>query len=98
MEGNGKSLSASSGAQAIVRPMPKIPDELRDEALHAVVRARFHVAVDGSATVELVKPSPDPRLNRLLLETFKNWRFFPAVKDGHPVASTEEVTIHIDVN
>lgn len=96
-EGSGKSLSASGGAQAIVRPMPQIPDELREEALHAVVRARFHVAADGSATVELAQPSPDPRLNRLLLDTFAKWKFFPAVKDGQPVASTEEITIHIDV-
>src|SRR5574337_1824398 len=77
-ESNGKDLSASGGAQAIQRPMPRIPDELREEALHAVVRARFHVSADGSASVELVTPSPDPRLNRLLLDTFAKWKFFPA--------------------
>lgn len=93
----GGRLSASGGAQAIVRPMPQIPDDLREEALHVVALARFHVAADGSATVELAKPTPNPRLNRLLLETLKNWKFFPAMKDGMPVASTEEITIRIDV-
>ncbi|MGO9443583.1 MAG: energy transducer TonB [Thiobacillaceae bacterium] len=77
--------------------MPQIPDELRDEALEATAMARFHVAADGSATVELAKPTPNPRLNHLLLNTLKNWRFFPAMKDGQPVSSIEEIAIHIQV-
>jgi len=27
----------------------------------------------------------------------KNWRFFPAVRGGKPVESTEEILIRIDV-
>ena len=77
--------------------MPQIPDDLREEALNAVAVARFHVNVDGTATVELVKPTQTPRLNRLLLETLKNWRFFPSMKDGKPVASTQELSIKIEV-
>ena len=53
--------------------------------------------LDHNATVELAKPTPNPRFNRLLLETLRNWRFFPAMQDGKPVASTEEVAIRIDV-
>jgi protein TonB len=90
-------LAASSGAQAIVRPMPQIPDDLRQEALSTAAIARFHVATDGTVTVELVKPTPNPRLNRLLLDTLKNWRFFPAMKDGKPVESTQEISIKVDV-
>jgi protein TonB len=90
-------LTGTNGAQAIVRPMPKIPDDLRQDALSASALARFHVATDGTATVELVKPTPNPRLNRLLLDTLKNWRFFPAMKDGKPVASTQEIVIKIEV-
>lgn len=89
--------TGNSGAQAIVRPMPQIPDDLRQEALSAVAVARFHVSVDGTATVELVKPTQNPRLNRLLLETLKNWRFFPSMKDGKPVASTQELSIKVEV-
>jgi protein TonB len=90
-------LASSSGAQAIVRPMPQIPDELRQDALSTSAIARFHVATDGTATVELVKPTPNPRLNRLLLDTLKNWRFFPAMKDGKPVDSTQEISIKVNV-
>jgi protein TonB len=90
-------LASSSGAQAIVRPMPQIPDELRQDALSTSAIARFHVATDGTATVELVKPTPNPRLNRLLLDTLKNRRFFPAMKDGKPVDSTQEISIKVNV-
>jgi protein TonB len=90
-------LTGTSGAQAIVRPMPQIPEELREDALSASALARFHVAVDGTVTVDLVKPTPNPRLNRLLLDTLKNWRFFPAMKEGKPVASTEEIVIKVEV-
>lgn len=91
------SLSGGNGAQAIVHPLPKIPDDLREEAMEAAAIARFHVAADGSASVELARPTQNPRLNRLLLDTLKMWRFFPAVKNGKPVASTEEIVIKMSV-
>ena len=89
--------TGNSGAQVITHPMPQIPDDLRQDALSTVALARFHVSVDGTATVELVKPTQNPRLNRLLLETLKNWRFFPSMKDGKPVASTQELSIKVEV-
>ena len=90
-------LSGTSGAQAIYRPLPQIPEELRQDALSAAVTVRFHVAADGSATVEMTKATPNLRLNRLLLETLKNWRFFPAVREGKPIASEAELVIRVDV-
>ena len=96
-EKSGTGPTGNSGAQAILRPMPQIPDELRQDALSATAIARFHVAADGTATVELVTPTPNPRLNHLLLDTLKNWRFFPSMKDGKPVASTQDISIKVDV-
>lgn len=85
----------TGGARAILSPLPNIPDDLRDAAINMSVTARFHIAVDGSASVELVQPTPNPRLNRLVLETLQQWRFFPAVSDGHAIASTQEIRIKI---
>src|SRR5208283_965060 len=48
-------IYANSGARAIVRPMPQIPDDLREGAFNASALARFHIAVDGSAKVELAR-------------------------------------------
>ena len=90
-------LYANSGARAIVQPMPKIPEDLRAEAFKSAALARFHIAVDGSAEVELAKPTPFPRLNRILLDSLKQWRFMPAIKSGKPVASTEEILVKIEV-
>jgi protein TonB len=90
-------MYASSGARAIVRPMPQIPDDLREEAFSLTALARFHVAIDGSAKVELARPTPNPRLNHILLESLMKWRFMPAIKDGKPVATTEEIVIKVEV-
>jgi protein TonB len=89
--------TATMGAQAIVRPMPQIPDDLREDAFNAVAVARFHIAADGTATFDLAKPTPNPRLNRLLLEKLREWRFFPAMRDGKPVPSDQDVRITFEV-
>ena len=94
---NNPALTASQGAKTLLRPLPRIPDELREEAMNEVATARFHIAVDGTITVELVKPTQNPRLNRLLLDSLKNWKFFPAIKEGKPVASDEDIVVHVNV-
>lgn len=88
-------IGNTGGARAIVSPLPKIPDDLRDEAINMTVTARFHIAVDGTVSVELIQPTPNTRLNRLILETLQQWRFFPALSAGQPVASTQEVHLRI---
>jgi protein TonB len=88
---------AVQGARAIYQPTPVIPDDLRAEVLTASAMARFHIGVDGTATVELVTATRNPRLNRVLLETLSRWRFFPALKDGRPVASTQDLPISVVV-
>jgi protein TonB len=85
------------GARALYQPLPEIPEELRRRAIDLVAVARFHVAANGSAEVELIQPTPDAALNRALLDTLKKWRFFPAMEGGKPLASTIEVRIPISV-
>jgi protein TonB len=77
--------------------MPQIPDDLREGAFNTAALARFHIAVDGSATVELAKPTQNPRLNRILLDSLRKWRFIPAIKNGKPVASSEEIIVKVEV-
>jgi periplasmic protein TonB len=86
------------GAQAIVHPYPVIPDELREAAMQESATARFHIHADGSVEVELIKPTQNLRLNRLLLETLRKWKFFPALKEGAPVDSMQDLTIKTEVN
>ncbi|HUK10109.1 MAG TPA: energy transducer TonB [Stellaceae bacterium] len=87
----------TTGASAIVKPMPEIPESLRRHELDLVAVARFRVAADGSAQVELIEATPNPQLNRLLLEALGRWKFFPAIENGKPVASTIDIRIPISI-
>ena len=89
--------AVGQGARAIYQPIPKIPDDLREDALTAVAVARFRVAADGTATVELITPTRNPRLNQVILDTLRTWRFFPAMKDGSPVASIQDIRVSVEV-
>ena len=85
------------GARAIFKPLPDIPDSLRRRSIDLVALARFKVAADGSAQVDLIEPTSDPDLNRALLDSLKRWRFFPAMQNGKPVASSVDIRIPVSI-
>ena len=85
------------GARALYKPLPEIPEALRRHTIDVVALARFKVAADGSARVELIEPTSDPELNRALLDSLKRWRFFPAMQNGKPVASSVDIRIPVSV-
>jgi len=87
-----------AAARILYKPLPKIPDELRDQAIEMEALARFDIKPDGTATVELVRPTPNPALNRIILDTLRTWRFFPALDAGRPVASTQELRVRLEVH
>ena len=93
--------TAQSGvmqARLLSQPLPVLPDDLREVAYRAVAVARFTIHVDGTFDVELVKPTQNPRLNQILLATLRDWRFFPAMDNGHPVESHQDVRVHFNVD
>ena len=75
-----------------------LPDDLRENNLRAVALARFLIHADGSVDVTLVKPTPNPRLNQLLLQALRKWRFYPAMKDGKASESSQDIRVHFNVN
>jgi protein TonB len=89
--------SGRAAARALYRPLPVIPEELREQAIEMHALARFDIKVDGTATVQLVQPTPNPALNRIILDTLKTWRFFPAMQGGRPIASTQELRVTLEV-
>jgi len=94
---SGSLPGKGQGARALFHPQPVIPSDLREEALHAVAIARFHIAADGTSTVELLSATQNPRLNLVLLDTLKKWRFAPATKNGQPVPSLQDLRISVEV-
>lgn len=87
----------SLGARAIYAPTPTIPDDLREDVMETEAIAHFNVSFDGTSEVTLTKPTSNPRLNQVLLDTLKQWKFFPAVKNGVALASSFDVRIPISV-
>ncbi|WP_322028736.1 TonB family protein [Paraburkholderia sp. J76] len=90
-------VSGDTTARPIVQPLPVLPDDLREYTYRAVALARFTIHPDGSVDVVLVKSTPNPRLNQLLLEALRNWRFSPAIKEGHPIESEQDIRVHFNV-
>jgi periplasmic protein TonB len=93
--------SVSSGnaqARLISQALPTLPDDLPEEGYQAVAVARFLVHADGTFDIDLIKPTRNPRLNQILLETLRRWRFFPAMENGRPVESRQDVRVHFNVD
>ena len=90
--GNG-----GSGPHAIYAPLPTIPDDMRDEVMRASAVVRFHVYCDGSAQVTLVTSTDYSELDDLILDTLRQWRFAPALRDGVKIEADAEVRLLVTV-
>jgi len=95
--GPGGLGSDNLGAHAIYAPVPEIPDDLRENAIQTVAVAHFKVTYDGEVTVSLATKTDNPRLNEILLDKLKEWRFFPAMKNGVAIDSEFDLKIPITV-
>ncbi|MCP3717579.1 energy transducer TonB [Paraburkholderia sp. CNPSo 3281] len=97
LSGTRSAASGDTTAHPLIQPLPVLPDDLRESAYQAIALARFTIHPDGSVDVALVRPTQNPRLNQLLLETLRNWHFFPAMKQGHPVESEQDIRVHFNI-
>lgn len=92
-----KPIGETRNSIAIYQPVPQIPESLRTQVLKTFVRARFYIAPDGTAQVTLLTGSGSLELDQLTLETLRQWRWKPALRDGIPVPSTEQLKIEFEV-
>jgi periplasmic protein TonB len=90
--------SGTTQARLLSQPIPVLPDDLREQGYQLTAVAHFKIHADGSIDVELIRPTQNPRLNQILLETLHRWRFFPAMQNGHPVDSEQDVRVHFSVS
>jgi hypothetical protein len=89
--------TGGSGPRAIYAPAPTIPDDMRDEVMHATAVARFEVSHDGRATVTLLTTTDYSELDDAILDTLKQWRFLPAIKNGVAIDSEADVRLLLSV-
>ena len=78
--------------------MPQLPDDLREDGYQFIAIAHFTIHADGTFDVKLVKPTPNPRLNQILMATLHEWRFVPATEAGRPIESHQDVRVHFNVD
>lgn len=94
----GASSAAAFGvsrAVSIVRNMPPdYPAAARRRGLEGRVVVRVEVDADGIPyDVEVIVSSGHDLLDRRAVETVREWRFAPALRDGTPVAELIDVPI-----
>jgi hypothetical protein len=73
---NNNLKTAASQAKLVYRPLPQIPQYLRKTAFETKAIAKFYILKNGEVQkVELIEASNNPKLNFLLLNALKKWRF-----------------------
>jgi periplasmic protein TonB len=83
-----------SPPRAIFRPDPEFSEEARKAKYQGVCTLGMIVGVDGRPTNIRVLGSLGMGLDEKAIEAVKNWKFEPAMKDGHPVRV--EIAVEVD--
>jgi protein TonB len=83
-----------SPPRAIFQPEPEFSEEARKAKYQGVCTLRLIVGTDGRPSNIQVQGSLGMGLDEKAIEAVKNWRFEPAMKDGHPVRV--EIAVEVD--
>lgn len=87
-----------AAAVPVDQPQPDVPDDLRDQELHAVFRAVFTISPNGSAELSDITSTGNSELDDLAKKTASRWTFKPGTCDGIPIKSYLRIEMHFDVN
>ncbi|MFZ8938723.1 MAG: energy transducer TonB [Burkholderiaceae bacterium] len=100
---------AAAGAQlALSRPPQLLPDKVQPPPRYPALSQRLgeqgtvwlraEVGADGRVQqVQLLKPSPYPRLNRAAQDAVSQWQYHPGTDQGTPVAMWLEVPVRFEL-
>jgi TonB family protein len=83
-----------SPPRPIYQPEPEFSEEARKAKYQGICTLALVVGADGRPSNIHVQSSLGMGLDEKAIEAVKNWRFEPAMKDGHPVA----VAIAVEVD
>jgi len=79
-------------AKAIYTPQPKYTEAARKAKIQGEVVMDVVIGADGKTRDVKVLRSLEPSLDAKAVEALKTWRFEPATKDGHPVATRAQIS------
>jgi periplasmic protein TonB len=83
-----------SPPRAVYQPEPEFSEEARKAKYQGVCTLGLIVGTDGRPTNIRVLNSLGMGLDEKAIEAVKNWKFEPAMKDGHPVRV--EIAVEVD--
>jgi len=83
-----------SPPRVIYQPEPEFSEEARKAKFQGICTLALVVGADGRPSNIRVQSSLGMGLDEKAIEAVKNWKFEPAMKDGHPVA----VAIAVEVD
>jgi len=86
-----------SPPRVIYQPEPEFSEEARKAKFQGICTLALVVGVDGRPSQIRVQSGLGMGLDEKAIEAVKNWKFEPAMKDGHPVpvAIAVEVDFHL---
>ncbi len=93
----GDALRPAVGNQGNIPPgYPPLSAELGEQGM---VVLRMHIGADGQVeTVEVLQTSGYPRLDWAARNAVAKWRFTPAVQNGEPVESAQDLPVRFELN
>ena len=83
-----------SPPRAIYQPEPEFSEEARKAKYQGICTLALVVGTDGRPSQIRVQSSLGMGLDEKAIEAVKNWRFEPAMKDGHPVPV--QIAVEVD--
>lgn len=78
--------------------LPEIPTDLRSQAFASQVTVLVSVDETGASTVSLVSSCGVDRLDQLVLNAVKKWRWTPALTDGVAIPALFKYSVQLKVN
>ena len=88
------SAAVSFSSRTIYAPEPEFSEEARKAKYQGVCTLSLVVRSDGRPSDIRVLSSLGMGLDEKAIEAVKNWRFEPAMKDGHPVSV--QIAVEVD--
>ncbi len=76
-----------------VGPLPEYPKSLVKSGVEGNAVIHMRIAVNGSIQDPRIVSASDPAFGDAALEAFRQWRFYPCVKNGVPIETSVELPV-----
>ncbi len=80
--------------EPLIGPPPEYPDKLRKANLAGQVKLKLRVLATGAVLDPSIVSASDPAFGEAAVESMRQWRFFPRIKNGRPTDTVIEMPIN----